>query len=338
MTEREWWRVIFGSPLGQFNYNGHPHEEVLRAYIAGALPRDTQFSPATLEDGQVTNRAEVTAHLLTCAQCAQRVARWRIESAPRSRWQRLPERWSWQTLRQEWQPVPRLARLVMAAQFAIIIGLSGLLYFKPAPLFSTAPHLENPLATTISPPKEQNTPPSPSPQPSPQTITHAPANDLESLIAQLRDAQSSNRLRAVQLLGESNDPRAIAALSEALYADDERLRAAARAALQQIQERLFAQAAQLNHLLWVAQLGTAEERSPEAMRFFERPGLFSFTVRVSFREDTPAREIETLVRKFNGLLTYTGRDEFILQLPSGFNLNDVMRELSAHPQIKTVRR
>ncbi|MDW8141730.1 MAG: hypothetical protein RMJ90_05555, partial [Candidatus Bipolaricaulota bacterium] len=249
MTEREWWHVIFGSSIRESRYEEHPTEEILRAYLSGKLAKDTEFSVTTLEHGRVTRRAEVTAHLLTCAQCAQRVARWRVESASRSRWQRLPKRWSWQALRQEWQPVPRFARAVMAAQFALILGLSGLLYFKPAPFFSAAPNLENPLATTISPPqKPLDAPPTPSPSTAaPQTIQSENPNDLERLIAELRDAQSSNRLQAAQLLGESNDPRAITALSEALYADDERLRATARAALQQIQERLFAQAAQLNH-------------------------------------------------------------------------------------------
>lgn len=336
MTEREWWRVILGSSLGELGYQEHPTEEILRAYLSGKLARDTEFSVTALEHGRVTSRAEVTAHLLTCARCAQLVARWRVESAPRSRWRRLQERLSWQTLRGEWQPVPRLARIVIAAQFVLILGLSGLLYFKPAPFFS-----ENPLITTLSPVKPSSDPPAPQ-EAAPQTIPNVPTDDLERLIAELRDAQSLNRVQAAQLLGESNDPRAIAALSEALRTDDERLRSVAREALQRVQERLFAQAAQLSYLLFEEQLGALGEslEQRELARSLEIPTFFPFTVRVTFREDTSTREIETIVRKFNGLLTYTGRDEFLLQLPvtAGFNLNEVVRELSVHPKIKTVRR
>ncbi|MCI2429712.1 HEAT repeat domain-containing protein [Candidatus Acetothermia bacterium] len=332
MTERDWWRVIFGSPIGEFSYEEHPAEETLRAYLGGKLARTNEFSLTILERGRLTGRAEVTAHLLTCARCAQLVARWRTESPRRSWWQILQERLSWQAGRREWQPVPRFARVVMTAQFALILGLSGLLYFKPAPFFSEDPSM-------VSPQKNLGNPAAPFVA-TPQTTLSETSSDLPKIITDLRDANSPNRLRAAQLLGESNDPRAIAALSEALQANDERLRGAARAALQQIQERFFMQAARLSHLLLGARLGALEERTTEFSRSFDVLTLFPFTVRVTFREDTSAREIETIVRKFNGFLTYAGREEFLLQLPmsAGLNLNEVVRELSIHPQIKTVRR
>lgn len=336
MTAHDWWQVILRSPIEQFIYEEHPSEETLHRYISGELGRGGQFSITALERGWLSTRAEVTAHLLTCARCAQLVARWRTAGRKRSRLKIFKEWLSWGAVRRQWQPIPRLARALMTAQFALILGLTGLLYFKPAPLFPALP--SNPIATTVLPPAKTS-PETASPERSaPQAIDSSNVGDLQRLMANLREADPQERVRAAQLLGESNDPRALSALSEALGSEDERVRGAAAGALQKIQERLFLQAAQLSHMLFTARLEAVEKKASESLP--SPMAFYPFTVRVTFRKEASARDIEDLVRRFNALLTYPGRDEFVLQLPvsAGLNLNEIIRELSLHPQIKTVRR
>ncbi len=336
MAERDWWPVILGSPIEQFIYEEHPSDETLRRYISGELGHGGQFSITALERGRLSTRAEVTAHLLTCARCAQLVARGRTES--RTRPKTFKESLNWGAMRRQWQHLPRPARALMTAQFALILGLTGLLYFKPAPLFTYPPSLENPVATTVLPPAKTSQKTSSPERSVPQLIDSS--SDLQRLITNLRGADPQERERAAQLLGESNDPRAISALSEVLGSEDERLRGAAAGALQKIQERLFLQAAQLSHMLFTMRLESVEKRASEFLQAPDPRAFYPFTVRVTFREEASAREIEDLVRRFNALLTYPGQEEFVLQLPvsAGLNLNEIIRELSLHPQIKTVRR
>lgn len=131
MSERDQLKEIIQAPLGEIAYSSHPSEGILRDYIAGRLESKQGFDVVGLRSGNLTqwHRAEVTTHLLTCRRCAQRVTELRSEpSQLRAFLERLiPLR----------EPVPAFARVVMLAQFVIIIGLVGVIYFKPAPFFSS---------------------------------------------------------------------------------------------------------------------------------------------------------------------------------------------------------
>lgn len=342
MADREWWRAIFGSSLRSLSYEAHPSEKILHCYIDGGLERGGRFELAALEQGQPTRRAEVTAHLLTCQRCADLVASWHAGQRARSR--PIREWLSW-TAGRSAQPLPAFARAVIATQFAVILGLSGLIYFKPQPFFSSQTLLENPAATVLSPARTSKEPNSPeSLLAAPQTAQREDAYDIAQLIANLNASDPQLRLRAAQLLGESSDPRAIAALSEILGVEDNLLQTAAAQALQRIQERFFQQAVQLGQRLLERRL-SVRSAPAEPWRSHISTDLYPFTLRVTFREEAPAREIEQLVRRFNALLTYQGQIEqapyeFVLQLPAGAarDLDEIIRELSTHPQIRTVRR
>lgn len=155
MSERDQLKEIVGAPLGEIAYFSHPSESALRDYIVGRLRRSGSFDVVGLQSGSLStwHRAEITAHLLTCRRCAQRVAELRREPAPRK---------TFLTILRE--PVPAFARVVMLAQFAIIMGLVGIIYFKPAPFFSSL----NPTASVIPAPEiekaHQQAPPTAHPQ------------------------------------------------------------------------------------------------------------------------------------------------------------------------------
>lgn len=157
MSERDQLKEIIGAPLGDIAYSSHPSEGVLRDYIAGRLQRSGGFDVVGLQSGSLTrwHRAEITAHLLTCQRCAQLVTELRQEPS------RL--RTFLQQLSPAREPVPVFARVVMLAQFVIIMGLVGIIYFKPAPFFSPL----SPTASVI--PSHQQAPPTPHPQMMPPT-------------------------------------------------------------------------------------------------------------------------------------------------------------------------
>lgn len=131
MKQRDPLREIMEKPLESLPYSSHPSDAILRDYSHGRLGQSSSFDVAGLQAGNLArwHRAEVTAHLLTCRRCAQIVTQMRAEPSQRRAlldWL-LPSR----------EPVPAFARLVMLAQFVIIMGLVGIIYFKPAPFFSS---------------------------------------------------------------------------------------------------------------------------------------------------------------------------------------------------------
>ncbi len=136
MAERDPLKEIIGAPPGEIAYASHPSASVLRDYIAGRLRRRGSFEVSGLQSGNLSrwHRAEITAHLLTCQRCAQLVTALRQE----------PARFSLARA-----PVPAFARAVMLVQLVIIIGLVGVIYFKPAPFFSSL----SPTASVIPAPE-----------------------------------------------------------------------------------------------------------------------------------------------------------------------------------------
>lgn len=174
MSERDQLKEIIGAPLGGIAYSSHPSEGVLRDYIAGRLERSRGFDVVGLQSGSLTkwHRAEVTAHLLTCRRCAQLVAELRREPASRRallEWL-LPQR----------EPVPAFARVVMLVQLVIIVGLVGIIYFKPAPFFpSLSPTASVIPSQEIKKSQEQAPPP---PQPQGMTTSEALSDPIPQLI------------------------------------------------------------------------------------------------------------------------------------------------------------
>lgn len=131
MKQRDPLREIMEKPLESLPYSSHPSDAILRDYSHGRLGQSGSFDVTGLQTGSLVgwHRAEVTAHLLTCRRCAQIVTQMRAEPSKRKAlldWL-IPSR----------EPVPAFARLVMLAQFVIILSLVGIIYFKPAPFFSS---------------------------------------------------------------------------------------------------------------------------------------------------------------------------------------------------------
>ncbi len=174
MKQRDPLREIMEKPLEPLPYSSHPSDAILRDYSHGRLGQSGSFDVAGLQAGRLArwHRAEVTAHLLTCRRCAQLVAELRQEPVLRRallEWL-LPQR----------EPVPAFARAVMLVQFVIIVGLVGIIYFKPAPFFPSL----SPTASVIPAPeikKSQEQAP-PLPQPQGMITSEAPSDPIPQLI------------------------------------------------------------------------------------------------------------------------------------------------------------
>jgi len=235
MSERDQLKEIMGMPVKEIAYSSHPSEGVLREYIAGRLRGG--FDVAGLQSGNARHRVEVTAHLLTCPQCAQRVAELRREPAPmKGLLQRLLP-----------APVPTFARVIMLAQFVIILCLAGVIYFKPAPFFSALSPTASviPSSEITKKPAEQ-APPTPHPQ---EMVIEPPADPMVELVQ--------------------------------------------------------------SHPV---------------------------TIRVSFREDTPTRELTTLMQSVNGILILMRQGGFVVRLSGSEQLDSIIEKLSQSPYIIEARK
>lgn len=164
MPDRDSLKEIIRTPIRGISYSSHPTDDTLRDYLAGRLESRAAFDIPELQTASLPkwHRAEVTAHLLTCRRCAQRMAHWRTAPAPN----RLKAIW------ERWTPVPAFARFAMVAQFVIIVGLASVIYFKPAPFFSSSP------VASLIPPQAPQTP-------QPQGMTIPPSESLSDPISQL---------------------------------------------------------------------------------------------------------------------------------------------------------
>lgn len=71
------------NPLQPIEYLSHPADEILRAYLAGGLSNRWRFDEpqisAQLTQGKLNDwqRAEVSAHVMTCLPCSQKISKWR---------------------------------------------------------------------------------------------------------------------------------------------------------------------------------------------------------------------------------------------------------------------
>jgi hypothetical protein len=244
MSERDWLEEIIGAPLTSISYESHPADEVLRAYIQGRLDRSGPLDTAGLRAGNLTiwHRAEVTAHLLTCRRCIHLVAELRAAPSVTPAPNRLKA--FFERLFPTRQPMPAFARSIVIAQFAIILGLVGVIYFKPVPFFPSL----NPMASVI-PSSEITKPQEPAPQtPQPQALEQ-PLDPIPQLV----------------------------------------------------------------------------QSYPQ-------------TIQVVFREDTPMRELTSLMHSVNGILILVHQRGFVVRLPSGDQVDSVMERLMHSPYILEARK
>ncbi len=332
MSDRDQLREIIGAELQNISYSAHPADDVLRDYVQGRLDRSGPLDIAGLQAGSLTtwHRAEVTAHLLTCRRCVKLVAELRAAPSVTPAPNRLKAFFERVLLKRE----PVLARSVMIAQFVIIVGLVGVMYFKPVSLFPP----QNP--------PEATKPQSPQPQemalPSPP-----PSNDpIPQLIQTLQSTDLERQIQAAEALGRAEDPRAVEALTVALGGSDPRLRETASRALEQIWQRTETRYQQIqrafNNLrargeslqffitdLW----GDISEESAEH-------NSYPHTVHVIFREDTPLREIEGLVQSVSGIFVLAGQGQFFIKLPSSTSeqLDNIVKKLSQSPYVVEARK
>jgi hypothetical protein len=172
MSERDQLKEIMGMPVKEIAYSSHPSEGVLREYIAGRLRGG--FDVAGLQSGNARHRVEVTAHLLTCPQCARLVRQLRAEPSPHRLQEFFEKLWPRRA------PVPTFARVVMLGQFVIILCLAGVIYFKPAPFFSALSPTASviPSSEITKKPAEQ-APPTPHPQ---EMVIEPPADPMVELV------------------------------------------------------------------------------------------------------------------------------------------------------------
>lgn len=131
-----------GEGAGRFGREGHPPEEVLRAYAAGRLVPDWP-DPEQLQEGAWGYR-KVSVHVLRCERCRAQLRTPLTAQArvPASGSERSAFRWLRRWLQETAQPVPRPALATIAIQSLIIVGLVGLLLWQPEPLFRATPGID----------------------------------------------------------------------------------------------------------------------------------------------------------------------------------------------------
>jgi len=135
----EFFERLFTQDLEEIEYVHHPSDEVLRVYLSGHLSRawrEPEALLSRLEEGAPRgwHHQEVSAHVFTCRSCRERAYVLQAEASPKhSIWARIDE--VVQVLRERLAPVPRPALATMAVEFVLIVGLVGLLFLQPTPLF-----------------------------------------------------------------------------------------------------------------------------------------------------------------------------------------------------------
>lgn len=144
--------------------------------------------------------------------------------------------------------VPTFARVVILAQFVIIVGLVGVIYFKPAPFFSSL----SPTASVL---------------PSQQIIKKSPEQSAPVLHPQEMTIPSSSADRVAQLV-------------------------------------------------------------------YAHP----VTIRVVFREETPVRELESLLQSIKGILILGRQDGLLVRLPPDESLESILPKLSQSPYFVEARK
>ncbi|MBI1729121.1 hypothetical protein HY229_08330 [Candidatus Acetothermia bacterium] len=191
---------LFSERLEPIRYDQHPSDDLLLSYLRGKLPKGWRSPDLYLQDAKsalgVTTwqQNEMTAHLITCIRCRQRVELLRENhSQPGGVVSWVENVLS--GLRDQLNPVPRPALVTMAAQFAAIVGLGAWILFQPSALTSTASNLQGASSVSSS---QMPTLPEPGPVVNSEELRSASTGNLQL------------RRSTVQSLMSNPDPRYLA--------------------------------------------------------------------------------------------------------------------------------
>lgn len=246
----DFFREIFAQPLAKIEYPYHPSEEILHSYLTGKLLARQYFSSERLiqlQTGRLSDwsRTEVSTHIMTCVYCSKRIRTLAAQSSEQvAWWTKVLETLSLQPLRRSLTPMPGFARIVMAAQFVVIFALIGVIYFKPAPFFTTEisttqsepsaiPNMTKETMTEPKLPPQATVPQTALKQPAPVATSASPASAspptttlqtantsalIPVLASQLKSSDQEQQIHAAQQLGALGDPQGVAPLIEAFGA------------------------------------------------------------------------------------------------------------------------
>ena len=154
--------TLFSRDPGEIDAAGHPPDEALQAYRAQRAGSGRSDPAAWLarirgESAEESwSRQAITAHLMTCEACRERLHQMRAAPEPSSSTlaQRIRD-WT-AAVRGAFQPMPRPAMAAMAAQSVVIIGLAAALLLGPLGIGQpSAPSSEMAQATSSAPSEPQ---------------------------------------------------------------------------------------------------------------------------------------------------------------------------------------
>ncbi len=218
----EFFEKLFARDVSELEYVHHPSEEVLRVYLRGYLSRewrdpDSLLSKLQGEAVEEWRHQEVSAHVLTCGRCRQRAHELQTEMSPQGTFWPALQGWL-AALPERLAPVPRPALATMAVEFAIIVGLIGVLFFQPAPLFTKSAALGGVTSTVTDrhalPPT--NAPATPQDPPTLEAAGFLPLPVTQAMQTLNQDPNPESRLAAVQSLKPYADIRLVEPLSQVL--------------------------------------------------------------------------------------------------------------------------
>jgi hypothetical protein len=373
---KDFFEEVFGRSLQQIEYPHHPSEENLQAYLAGKLSARQAFSRERLnlmQRGRLNDwsRTEVSAHVMTCTRCSSLVREFSVQAATKSSWgARLAATLRWPPLRNAATPIPAFARALIATQFAIIVALSGLIYFKPAPLF-TSPvvrisEISSPKEAThdheikpILPPAEtpaalSSVPPTPTAAAPPTERKHllqtSSTLEIPALTTELASDDPHKQIDAAQRLGQLGDPAGVSPLVQAYRTTkDTEVHKVIIHALREIWEGVESDYYQVSSSL--KSLQSALDASPSEESFLRKlidtldiqeQTPYPVTLRLLFHHDVTLRELNSLARSLQGILELSeaGPDEVVIRLAqkNDDELKSIIQELEKNPRIKQVQR
>ena len=366
----DFFREIFAEPLTKIEYPYHPSEEILHSYLTGKLQARQDFSNERLlqlQKGHLSDwsRTEVSTHIMTCVYCSKRIYTLSAQSSERAAWwTKVLETLSLRPIRRSMTPMPAFARVIMVAQFVVIFALIGVIYFKPAPFFTTeisTAYSETPTTPNIAQDvKKEPQPPSQSPlpqtairQPAPVTTSTkstSPAIPLQTantsalipvLAGQLKSSDQEQQIHAAQQLGALGDPQGVAPLIEAFgMTSDSKARQYFARALGEIYEKT-----QDEYYQVVESFKSFQNRPNNSQGDHDLiKDLFSqikidinlgaqddaqypHKIRISFHQDVTLHEVNSLAHDVGGVLVFSesSSDELVLKLPQ--KTDDELKEI-----------
>jgi hypothetical protein len=201
---------LFSERLEPIRYDQHPSDDAFLSYLRGKLPKGWRSPDLYLQEAKSTEvvstwqQNEMTAHIITCIRCRQRVELLRENLSQHQGVVSWLDR-ALSAMRDQLSPVPRPALVTMAAQFVAIVGLGAWILFQPASL-TTAASLQG---ASIVASSQMPTLPEPGPVFNPDEL-----HSVSTMSPQ-------DRLDTARKLKSLTDPRYIAPLGSWLATEDD---------------------------------------------------------------------------------------------------------------------